>query len=106
MSLAFDVNRWWPAPLLPRGDGRALALLFVIAGLSFLASLAAIGAFAGERAAEGWRTELAGSATIIVSPQGDDTPDAAAARAAEVVSGVKGVAEAQALDAQKAEALL
>ncbi|HEY3800717.1 MAG TPA: ABC transporter permease [Caulobacteraceae bacterium] len=104
--MSLDVTRWWPAPLLPRRDGRAPALLFVIAALSFLAGLAAIGAFAGERAAEGWRTELAGSATVIVSPQGTDTPDAAAARAAEVVSGVKGVAEAEALDAAKAEALL
>ena len=47
MSLAFDVNRWWPAPLLPRQDGRDLALLFVVAALSFLAGLAAVGALAG-----------------------------------------------------------
>jgi cell division transport system permease protein len=106
MSLAFDASRWWPAPLLPRGDGRDLALLFVVAALSFLASLAAIGGFAGARAAEGWRSEIAGSATLIVSAQGTDTPDAAAARAAEVVSGVRGVAEAEALSAERARALV
>ena len=39
MSLAFDANRWWPAPLLPRQDGRDYALLFVVAALSFLAGL-------------------------------------------------------------------
>jgi cell division transport system permease protein len=106
MSLAFDANRWQPAPLLPRQDGRDLALLFVVAALSFLAGLAAIGALTGARAAQGWRTELTGSATIVVRAQGSDTPDEAAARAAEAVSGVKGVAEARALDAGKAQALL
>jgi cell division transport system permease protein len=106
MSLAFDANRWWPAPLLPREDGRDWSLLFVIAALSFLASLAAIAVFAGGRAAHGWRSEIAGSATVIVSPQGSDTPDAAAARAAEVVAGVKGVAQAEALTGDKAQALV
>ena len=50
MSLAFDASRWWPAPLLPRGDGRDWALLFVVAALSFLAGLAAVGG-AGRRSA-------------------------------------------------------
>jgi cell division transport system permease protein len=106
MSMAFDANRWMPAALLPRGDGRDWALLFVVAALSFLAGLAAVGALAGERAAAGWRTELVGSATLIVRAQGADSADEEAARAAEVVSGVKGVAEARALDAAKANALI
>ena len=106
MTLAFDPQRWWPAPLLPRRDGRDLALLFVVAALSFLAGLAAVGALAGARAADGWRSELTGAATVVVRAQGADTPDEAAARAAEVVSGVKGVAEARALDKAKADALL
>ena len=106
MSLAFDVSRWWPAPLLPRRDGRDLALLFVVAALSLLAGLAAVGALAGHRAAEGWRTELTGSATVVVRAQGTETADEAAARAADVVSGVKGVAEARALEAAKAQALI
>ena len=106
MSLAFDVSRWWPAPLLPREDGRDLALLFVVAALSLLAGIAAMGALTGHRAAQGWRTELVGSATVIVRAQGTESPDEAAARAADVVSGVKGVAEARALEAAKAEALI
>jgi cell division transport system permease protein len=106
VTLAFDVNRWWPAPLLPRQDGRDLALLFVVAALSLLAGLAAVGALAGHRAAEGWRSELTGSATVIVRAQGTETPDEAAARAADVVSGVKGVAEARALEPAKAQALI
>jgi cell division transport system permease protein len=106
MSLAFDANKWWPAPLLPRPDGRDWALLFVVAALSFLAGLAAVGALAGGRAAQGWRTELVGSATVIVRAQGADTPDEAAARATDIVSGVKGVAEARALEPAKAQALI
>jgi cell division transport system permease protein len=106
MSLAFDVSRWWPAPLLPRRDGRDLALLFVVAALSLLAGLAAVGALAGHRASQGWRTELVGSATLVVRAQGAETADEAAARAADVVSGVKGVTEARALEAAKAQALI
>ena len=68
--------------------------------------LAAVGALAGHRAAEGWRTELTGSATVIVRAQGTETADEAAARAADVVSGVKGVAEARALEPAKAQALI
>jgi len=106
MSLAFDPAKWWPAPLLPRRDGRDWALLFVVAALSFLAGLAAVGALAGERAAQGWRSELTGSATVIVRAQGTDTPDEAAARAEETVAGVRGVAQALPLDAAKTQALL
>ena len=106
MSLAFDVNRWWPASLLPRQDGRDLALLFVVAALSLLAGLAAVGALAGHRAADGWRSELTGSATVVVRAQGTESADEAAAGAADVISGVKGVAEARALEAAKAEALI
>jgi len=106
MSLAFDPNRWWPAPLLPRGDGRELALLFVIAALSFLAGLSAIAGLAAERAAEGWRSELTGSATIVVRPVGAETPDAAAVRAVVAVSGLRGVGEVRAQDKAKSDALL
>jgi cell division transport system permease protein len=47
-----------------------------------------------------------GSASVIVRAAGADTPDEAAARAAEALAGVKGVAEARALDAKAAEALV
>jgi cell division transport system permease protein len=78
----------------------------VVAALSLLAGLAAIGGLAGHRAAEGWRSELTGSATVVVRAQGTETADEAAARAASVVSGVKGVAEARALEPAKAQALI
>ena len=94
------------APLLPPGDAQDAALAFVIGVLCFLACLAVVAALAADRAADGWRGQLIGSATVIVRPKGDETADAAAARAAETLAGVKGVVEAAALEPAKARALL
>jgi len=94
------------APLLPPRDARDGALVFVVATLCFLACLAALGARGADRAAKGWRTELLGAATVVVRPGPSETADAAAARAAEALAGVKGVAEADALEREKADALL
>ena len=102
----FDPMRWRPAPFLPRNDVRDGALMFVIAVLSFLACLTALGAVASDRAARGWTAQLAGSATVVVHPRPGETPDSAAARAAETLSGVEGVTEAVALEKEKAEALI
>ncbi len=94
------------APLLPPRDSSDVALIFVVAVLCFLACLAAVAALAADRAAHGWSTELNGSATVLVRAGPGETPDAAAARAAGVLAGVKGVAEAAALEKEKAQALL
>jgi len=99
---AFDPARWRPAPLLPEADTRDGALLFVVAVLCFLACLTAIGVIASDRAARGWIGQLGGAATIIVRPSPGETPDAAAARAAEALAGVPGVAEARALEPKQA----
>lgn len=106
MSVLFDTGRWKPAPLLPRRDPRDGSLVFVVAVLCFLACLTAIGALAADRAARGWTSQLTGSATVVVRANGAETPDAAAARAAETLAGVPGVVEARALEKAKAEALL
>ncbi|MBU2135610.1 MAG: ABC transporter permease [Alphaproteobacteria bacterium] len=103
---AFDVQRWRPGPLLPRRDARDGALVFVVAVLCFLACLTALGSLAADRASRGWSSQLSDSATVVIQPRGAETPDAAAARAAEVLAGVKGVTEARALEKEKAEALL
>jgi cell division transport system permease protein len=96
-----------PSALLPPEDARDGALVFVVAVLSFLACIAVVAALGANRAANGWRAELTGSATVLVRPSGTETADAAAARAAEVLSGIKpGVEEADALEKEKAEALL
>lgn len=103
MSAAAD---WKPAPLLPLETRREFPLGFVIAVLCFLACLSGLAAAAADRAAQGWARDLRGEATVQVRPRGDETPSAAAARAAEALAGVPGVTEAAALERQKAEALL
>ncbi len=103
---ALAAPRRRPAPLLPREDARDGALVFVVATLCFLACLALVAGLGAARAAHGWRVQLNGSATVVVRPKADETAEAAAARAAEALAGVRGVAEADALEREKAEALL
>lgn len=92
--------------LLSREAGGERWLIVVIAVLCFLASITAVGALAADRAAHGWARQLRAEATVQVRPRVDETGPTAAARAAEVLAGVKGVAEAEALDRKAAEALL
>lgn len=106
MSDVFQINRWRPGPLLPPRDARDGSLVFVVAVLCFLACLTALAALAANRAAGGWTSQLTGSATVVVRARPNETPDSAAARAAEALSGVKGVIEARALTRDKAEELL
>ncbi|THD52148.1 ABC transporter permease [Phenylobacterium sp.] len=106
MSEIFDVQRWKPAPFLPEKETRDGALIFVIAVLCFLACLTAMGVIAADRAAAGWTGQLTGEATVIVRPRGGETPDAAAARAAEALAGTAGVTEARALEPAKAYDLI
>src|SRR5690606_36985916 len=84
--------------LLPREAGGERWLAVVIAVLCFLASIAAVGALAADRAAHGWAGHLRAEATVQVRPRVDETGSAAAARAAETLAGVKGVAAAPAMD--------
>lgn len=106
MSEVFQVNRWKPGPLLPPRDARDGSLVFVVAVLCFLACLTALAALAANRAAHGWTSQLTGSATVVVRARVGETPDSAAARAAEALAGVRGVVEARAMTRDKAEALL
>ncbi len=106
MSELFDKDRWRPASFLPEQDARDPALLFVVAVLCFLACLTALGVIAADRAASGWSGQLRGEAPVIVRARGGETPDAAAARAAEVLAGVAGVSEARALEKEKAYELI
>jgi cell division transport system permease protein len=106
MSDAFDPTRWQPAPFLPEKEARDVSLIFVVAVLCFLACLTAMGVIAADRAAGGWTGQLVGEATVIVRPRGGETPDAAAARAAEALSGAPGVGEARALEPAKAYDLI
>jgi len=105
MSEAF-ARRWRPAPFLPESDNRDGSLIFVVATLCFLACLMALTVLATNRAVKGWSDQLNSQATIIVRPRANETPDLAAARAAEALAGVPGVTEARALEREKAEALV
>jgi cell division transport system permease protein len=98
--------RWRPAPLLPRDPAQDLLLVFVAGVLCFFACLAVIAALAADRAAGGWTAQLKGSATVLVRPSGDESPDAASERAAAALGAVKGVAEAHVLETQKVQALV
>jgi cell division transport system permease protein len=98
--------RWRPAPLLPRERDQDLLLVFVAAVLCFFACVTVIGAIGADRAASGWAGQIKSSATVLIRPTANETPDAAAARAAETLAGVKGVSEASALSRDKVNALL
>lgn len=106
MSETLDPARWRPAPFLPEKDARDGALIFVVAVLCFLACLTAMGVLASGRAAQAWTGQLTGEATVIVRPRGGETPDAAAARAAEALAETPGVGEARALEPAKAYDLI
>jgi cell division transport system permease protein len=102
MNELFDLARWRPAPFLPESETRDGALVFVVAVLCFLACVTALGVIAANRAAHGWSSQLSAEATVIVRPRGGETPDSAAARAAEALAGAPGVTEARALEPKKA----
>ena len=106
MSELFDPARWRPAPFLPERETRDGTLVFVVAVLCFLACVTALGVIATDRAARGWANQLSGEATVIVRPQPGETPDSAAARAAETLAAVNGVTEVRALEPEKAFALV
>lgn len=92
--------------LLPRDAAGESWLAAVIAVLCFIACLAAVGAAAADRAAHGWAGQLRAEATVQVRPRVGETGPSAAARAAETLAGVDGVAEAVAMDRETAERLL
>lgn len=95
-----------PAPLLPADAGRDRPLFAVAAILVFLACLAALGARGAWSVADGWMADLSGRMTVQVLPvEGRDT-GADARAAAELASGLPGVARASAGSRAEAEALL
>ncbi len=92
--------------LLPAQDEREVALHYVIAVLCVLACLAGLVVLASGRAADGWSRDIRAEVTIQVRPSGLETGSVAAAKAAEVLAGVKGVSEAVAIEPEKAKALI
>jgi cell division transport system permease protein len=92
--------------LLPAQDEREVALHYVLGVMCFLACVFALLALASDRAAQGWARDIRAEVTVQVRPSGLETGSVAAAKAAEVLAGVKGVAEATAVEPEKAKALI
>ena len=92
--------------LLPQQDQREIALHYVIGVLCVLACLAAMVTLASDRAAQGWSRDIRSEVTIQVRPSGLESGSVAAAKAAEVLAGVKGVGEVTAIEPEKAKALI
>lgn len=92
--------------LLPRDSAGETWLAGVVAVLCFIACITAVGTSAADRAAQGWAGRLQSEATVQVRPRVGETGSIAAGRAAEVLAGVEGVDEAQAMDREEAERLL
>lgn len=81
-----------------------LAAAILAAAFTALAGLAGLAGQAALDRTEGWRTHLAGEMTVALRPA--PGADAAVPRAAEVLAGTPGVAEARALDRARVGALL
>jgi len=92
--------------LLPSQDQREVAQHYVIGVLCFLACFAALVVMASDRAANGWSRDIRAEVTVQVRPSGMESGSAAAAHAAEVIAAVKGVAEADAIEPERAKALI
>jgi cell division transport system permease protein len=91
---------------MKRHSGPRLAVALIVAAFTALAGLAGLAGLAAFERSEGWRARLAGEMTVAIRPTSPATSDAAAARAAEVLAGTDGVAEARALDPSRVSALL
>lgn len=92
--------------LLPQQDQREIALHYVIGVLCFLACMAALVVMASDRAAHGWSRDIRAEVTVQVRPTGLESGSVAAAKAAEVLAGVKGVGQVTALEPEKARELI
>ena len=92
--------------LLPEQDQREIAQHYVIGVLCVLACLAALVAMASDRAARGWSRDIRAEVTVQVRPSGLESGSVAAAKAAEVLAGVKGVGQVSAIEPEKAKALI
>ena len=92
--------------ILPHGGERVWPHIATFAVLSFIAALLAVAAVAGSRLVVDFAERLQGSATVVVHGAGLESPDAAAARATEILAGTKGVARAWMLAPQQADTIV
>jgi cell division protein FtsX len=91
--------------LLPKVGGRTFWLILAILIVSFLATLEIIGTTTAVRLLWDWPSRLAGSITLTTAGRGVESSDAAAARAAEILSHDPSIAKAWVLEPDPADAL-
>mgnify|MGYP005989000363 CR=1 FL=1 len=92
--------------LWPDGGATRRLGLVMLTVLSLLTALALLAHVGTSRAAGDWTSRMSSEATALIRPRADESGPTAAARAAEALSGVRGVREAVALERAEAEALL
>jgi cell division transport system permease protein len=95
-----------PAPIVPEGNLAGSALMFVIAIMTFLASLT-IGAVSIVRdTASTWQSQISREATIQIRPAPDLNMDAALETARGIAAGFAGVGDARIVSAEDTKRLL
>ena len=87
---------------LPQG----FATFLILAALTALAGLCALGGATVLERTEVWRTRLAGEMTVAIRPAPAGTSDTEVIRAAEILAGTQGVAEVRVLDRSRVAGLL
>jgi cell division transport system permease protein len=94
------------APLVPVDTAGGRALAAVIAILTFLAALCAVGAELVSASSEQWRSAVAREVTIQIRPQVQRDVEADVARAADLARRTRGVESTQAFTKAESERLL
>jgi cell division protein FtsX len=87
---------------LPEG----FAAFLIMATLTALAGLCALGGATVLERTGGWRARLAGEMTVAIRPAPAGTSDTDVVRAAEILAGTQGVAEVRVLDRSRVAGLL
>src|ERR1700684_3415154 len=93
-------------PLLPPHSIAGRALVVVIAIMTFLACLTAVGALLIAEASQGWRADVSREVTIQIKPRPGDDIEALVSKATEVAARSPGVADAHALSKSDSDRLL
>jgi cell division transport system permease protein len=84
-----------PPSLVPRGSLAGNALIFIIAIMSFLASLTVGAVDIVREAAASWQSQVLREVTIQIRPADGRDMDAAVARALELIQGTPGISSAE-----------
>jgi cell division protein FtsX len=92
--------------LAPGLGGFVPWLIVAVAIVSFAAGLEIVAATAAVRSLQAWPARLAGSATVAVTGRDLESPDAAAARTVELLSGDPRIATVWVLDPSPQDALI